>query len=121
MKNSLDKPEKENQNSQTAMADENERLLTKLYETDERTNAPNGIASESGLEFKWQIKEKLFLVSFVLLNGDSNWTYVSEQLNKWIDSISTSNFKSLSHKRTFSVSVFVCFWRKCFTLRLVRL
>jgi hypothetical protein len=33
---------------------------------------------------KWSIKEKLYLVSCVLINGDSNWTKICEQINKWL-------------------------------------
>ena len=33
---------------------------------------------------KWSTKERLFLVSCVLINGESNWSFVSEQLNKWM-------------------------------------
>lgn len=32
---------------------------------------------------KWSIKEKLYLVSCVLINGDSNWSKICDQLNKW--------------------------------------
>ena len=83
----------------------NELLLNKLYALDR----PDGqISSQSSgynaADIKWSIKEKLFLISFVLINGDSNWTYVSEQLNKWIESISTSKFESNLNKRTISVS-----------------
>ncbi len=33
---------------------------------------------------KWSIKEKLYLVSCVLVNGDSNWSRICNQLNKWM-------------------------------------
>ena len=36
------------------------------------------------LQTKWSIKERLFLVSCVLINGESNWTFISDQLNKWM-------------------------------------
>lgn len=31
---------------------------------------------------KWSVKEKLYLISSVLMNGDSNWTKICQQLNK---------------------------------------
>ena len=33
---------------------------------------------------KWTTKERLFLVSCVLINGEANWTFISDQLNKWM-------------------------------------
>jgi hypothetical protein len=33
---------------------------------------------------KWSTKERLFLVSSVLINGDCNWSFVSEQLKQWM-------------------------------------
>ena len=30
----------------------------------------------------WTTREKLLLISFALINGDSNWSYVCDQLNK---------------------------------------
>ena len=33
---------------------------------------------------KWSIKEKLYLISCVLINGDSNWSRICNQLNKWM-------------------------------------
>ena len=112
MKNSLDIPEKENQHG--ISPEVNERLLTKLYESDERNNASSNDPNETNGDVKWEIKEKLFLVSFVLINGDSDWTYVSEQLNKWIDSISTGTFKNNAIKRTFSVNCFCNFFKRVF-------
>ena len=104
MKNVLDSSEKKNENDKPLEKDE--VLLNRIYDLD-RQNSHRSVESqnENATEVKWSIKEKLFLISFVLVNGDSNWTYVSEQLNKWMESISTSNFEhNLNNKRTLSVS-----------------
>ena len=53
---------------------------------------------------KWSTKEKLFLVSFVLINGESNWSYVSEQLNKWMLMTSTNEATSATRNNNTSSS-----------------
>ena len=102
MKNSLDISEREDESDK--LLKKNEILLNKLYALDRPEGQISSQSSGNVAEIKWSIKEKLFLVSFVLINGDSNWSYVSEQLNKWIESISTSKFESNLNKRTVSVS-----------------
>ena len=76
-----------------------------LSATDDKSNGNNIPQTVE----KWSTKEKLFLISFVLLNGDSNWTYVSEQLKKWMLLTSTDDDStSLSNnfpKRTSIVSI----------------
>jgi hypothetical protein len=107
MKNALDSSEKKNENDMPLEKDE--ILLNRFYDLDRQNNhlSVDG-QNENATEVKWSIKEKLFLISFVLINGDSNWTYVSEQLNKWMESISTSNFENnLNNKRTFSVCIYL--------------
>jgi hypothetical protein len=34
------------------------------------------------IDTKWTTRDKLYLVSSVLLNGDQNWSLISEQLSK---------------------------------------
>jgi hypothetical protein len=80
----------------------------------------NESGTASGMEIapmppKWSTKEKLFLVSFVLVNGESNWSYVSEQLNKWMLMTSTNEQNTVQDpnaNRTSQVSkdihVYVC-------------
>ena len=104
MKNALDSSEKKIENDKPLEKDE--ILLNRFYDLDrQKSHRPVESQNENATEVKWSIKEKLFLISFVLINGDSNWTYVSEQLNKWMESISTSNFEhNLMNKRTLSVS-----------------
>ena len=103
MKNSLDiQPEKENHNAK--LVDVNDLLLNKLAASEQKAHASSSIDSQNdNAELRWSIREKLFLVSFVLINGDSDWSYVSEQLNKWMESISTSSLKLNSNRRTLAV------------------
>jgi hypothetical protein len=60
---------------------------------------------------KWSTKEKLFLIAFTMINGDSNWSYVSEQLNDWMSITSTYNYDSKSRsdmvQRTPMVTIFI--------------
>ena len=56
---------------------------------------------------KWPVKEKLFLVACVLMNGDSNWSYVCDQLNKWIKSTSSSALLPLGHTTMRTVLVYL--------------
>jgi bromodomain-containing protein 8 len=103
MTTSLNNTEKENQRLES-----NNRLLNKLLleplSSDPQKSSIEQANSDQSSEPKWSIKEKLFLISFVLINGDSDWTFVSGQLNKWMESISTSsNFKhNQASSRTFS-------------------
>ncbi len=52
----------------------------------------------------WTTKEKLFLISFILLNGDSNWNFISEHFNKWMQMTSTSSTQQ-NNKRTSFVNI----------------
>jgi hypothetical protein len=53
-----------------------------LSEISENTEEAAGNAASSNA--KWPIKEKLYLVSFILVHGDSDWPFIASQLNKWI-------------------------------------
>ena len=50
---------------------------------------------------KWSIKERLFLVACVLINGESNWTFISDQLNKWMKY--TSNYINITVSNNISI------------------
>ena len=73
-------------------------------------NSKQDVLSELNNEkiIKWSTKEKLFLIAFTMINGDSNWSYVSERLNNWMLITSTYNndSKSISNcvQRTPKVS-----------------
>lgn len=54
---------------------------------------------------KWSVKEKLFLISFILINGDSDWSLISDSLNKWMKLTSTSCSSSTNHTKR-SITVF---------------
>lgn len=49
------------------------------------------IESQEISERKWSIKEKLFLISFVLLNGDTNWNEASNSLNEFLSQTTTTS------------------------------
>ena len=104
MRNSLNDPENESQATPKPI-DTNEFLLQKLHKSEQKNEAAPDDATNENTEVKWSIKEKLFLISFVLINGDSNWAYISEQLNTWMDSITTSKFRSNSNRRTLTVII----------------
>ena len=40
--------------------------------------------AKSMLNAKWSIREKLYLISFILVHGDTDWPFISSPLNKWI-------------------------------------
>jgi len=50
---------------------------------------------------KWSVKERLFLVACVLINGESNWTFISDQLNKWMKY--TSNYINITLSTNISI------------------
>ena len=50
---------------------------------------------------KWSIKERLFLVACVLINGESNWSFISDQLNKWMKY--TSNYINIPLSTNISI------------------
>lgn len=54
---------------------------------------------------KWSVKEKLYLISSILMNGDSNWTKICHQLNKCMKFTSTFyTFQTSPVLRTNNVS-----------------
>ena len=53
---------------------------------------------------KWTIREKLYLISSVLLHGDSNWSFISEQLNKWLKSTQNCSNSNRLTLRTSTVN-----------------
>jgi hypothetical protein len=67
---------------------------------------------------KWSTKEKLFLIAFTMINGDSNWSYVSEQLNNWMLITSTYNcdYKSLPNRIIRTPIVIFFYYLKIFKL-----
>lgn len=48
----------------------------------EEVSNNNNSSISSNNEKKWTTKDKLFLVSSVLVNGDQNWSLISEQLRR---------------------------------------
>jgi hypothetical protein len=53
---------------------------------------------------RWPIREKLFLISFVLVHGDSDWPFISSQLNRWITGAAANTNSSSNHIKSASVS-----------------
>jgi hypothetical protein len=49
------------------------------------------LSSTNNNNVKWSVKEKLFLISFILIHGDNDWPFISSQLNKWLNSSFSNN------------------------------
>jgi hypothetical protein len=63
-------------------------------------NTTEDIGCHSNANAKWPIKEKLYLISFVLVHGDSDWPFIASQLNKWISTAHSNNTKSTNPSAT---------------------
>ena len=64
------------------------------------TNSTNLLTGVENIRFddgggggckNWTTKERIFLVSCVLIYGDSNWSFVSEQLRRFMQLTSTAD------------------------------
>jgi hypothetical protein len=57
------------------------------------------------IKIDWSTKDKLYLVSAVLMNGDQDWSFISQQLSQIYD-YECKHEDKIIDKFTLSVSVF---------------
>lgn len=60
---------------------------------------------------KWPIKEKLYLISFILLHGDTDWPFIASQFNRWLAQTYSSPGKTSqasleSNKKSIAVLIY---------------
>lgn len=77
------------------------------------TNSTTSTTTTINNEPKWTSKEKLYLISSVMVNGDSNWDYVCDCLNRFVAQTTPNATSRSLHKRNKIVS-FVLFYFRVF-------
>lgn len=81
-------PPLQNQPSTTEPPDTTSGLLS---DVENLRFATDGGGGQLDCAKNWTTKEKIFLVSCVLIYGDGNWSFVSEQLRRFMQITSTAD------------------------------